>query len=101
MRVSRDLLLIYAAGFVRSLGVGLLGVVLGVYLFRSGLTSTRIGLVLASGLAGATLATALLARFADRLGRRRTLIALAVLACIGGIGLAMLPAFGPLLALVF
>ena len=31
MRLSRGLLLIYAAGFLRSLGVGLLGVVLAVY----------------------------------------------------------------------
>src|SRR5208282_2488240 len=31
MPLSRPLLLIYVAGFLRSLGVGLLGVILGVY----------------------------------------------------------------------
>ena len=48
----RDLVLINAAGFLRSLGVGLMGVVLGIYLFRVGLSSFMIGLVIATGLAG-------------------------------------------------
>jgi hypothetical protein len=47
-----DLGLINAAGFLRSFGVGLMGVVLGIYLFRSGLSSTAIGLIIAIGLAG-------------------------------------------------
>jgi hypothetical protein len=50
---TRDLALINVAGFLRSFGVGLMGVVLGIYLFRTGLTSLAIGLVLAVGLAGA------------------------------------------------
>jgi hypothetical protein len=35
----RDLTLINAAGFLRSLGVGLMGVVVGIYLFRVGLAT--------------------------------------------------------------
>lgn len=101
MRVSRDLLLIYLAGFVRSLGIGLLGVVLGVYLFRIGLNSTRIGFVLAAGLAGGTVATAFLAFRGDRLGRRRSLFYLALLAGAGGLGLAAIRTFAPLLPLAF
>ncbi len=101
MRVSRDLLLIYVAGFVRSVGVGLLGVVLGVYLFRIGLSSTRIGLVLAAGLAGGTVATAFLAFRGDRLGRRHSLFYLALLAAAGGLGLAAVRSFAPLLLLAF
>jgi MFS family permease len=101
MRLSRELLLIYAAAFVRSLGVGLLGVVLGVYLFRGGMDSTHIGFVLAAGLAGGTLATAVVGLRGDRMGRRRTLAALAVLSCAGGAALAVGPSFGPLLALAF
>lgn len=57
MRFSRELLLIYVAALVRAFGIGLLGVVLAVYLFRIGLSTTRIGLVLAAGLAGLTFAT--------------------------------------------
>ncbi|MFB3916497.1 MAG: MFS transporter [Terriglobales bacterium] len=101
MRLRRELLLIYMAAFLRSLGVGLLGVVLGVYLFRIGLDSTQIGLVLAAGLAGGTLATLAVTLHADRLGRRRILLALALVSCLGGLALASAPSLGPLLALAF
>jgi MFS family permease len=101
MQWPRELLVVYVAGFLRSLGVGLLGVVLGVYLFRVGLSSVQLGLVLAAGLAGGTAATAIVAFHGDRLGRRRTLLALAVLSAAGGVALATVPHFGPLLALSF
>ncbi len=101
MRLSRELLLIYAAAFLRAIGIGLLGVVLGVYLFRIGLNSTRIGFVLAAGLAGVTLSTATIGFYGDRLGRRRCMVLLAILGCGGGIGLALVASFGPLLALAF
>jgi MFS family permease len=101
MRLSRELLLIYVAAFLRSFGVGLLGVILGVYLFRIGLDSTRIGLVIAAGLAGGTLATAVVGLYSDFLGRRRTLLWLALLATAGGLGLALAPSFGALLGLAF
>ena len=54
----RDLILINTAGFLRSLGVGLLGVVLGIYLFRAGLSSFMIGMVIGAGWAGARSMTA-------------------------------------------
>jgi MFS family permease len=101
MRLSRELLLIYGAAFLRAFGVGLLGVILGVYLFRIGLDSTRIGLVIAAGLAGGTLATAVVGFYGDFLGRRRTLFSLALLATAGGLGLALAPSFGALLGLAF
>jgi MFS family permease len=99
--LSRELLLIYLAAFVRSFGIGLLGVVLGVYLFRAGFDSTYIGFVLAAGLAGGTAATALVGMHGDRLGRRRTLCWLPILACIGCVGLAIARSFALLLALAF
>ena len=58
MRLSRSLLVIYVAGFLRSLGVGLLGVVLALYLARVGVRATGIGLVIGAGLLGACVATA-------------------------------------------
>ena len=54
---TRDRALIFAAGSLRSFGVGLMGVVLGIYLFRTGLSSFEIGSIIAAGLAGAALAT--------------------------------------------
>ncbi len=94
MRLSRELLLIYVAAFVRAWGIGLLGVVLGVYLFRVGLNTTQIGLVLAAGLAGMTLSTAVAGFHGDRIGRRRSLALLAIFACLGGVGLAIAHSFG-------
>jgi len=96
---TRDLALINAAGFLRSFGVGLMGVVLGVYLFRTGLTSLAIGLVIAVGLAGAALATFLVSLVADRVGRRSFLIILSLLNGVAGIALAVSPSL-PVLAIL-
>ncbi len=97
----RDLVLINAAGFLRSLGVGLMGVVLGIYLFRVGLSSFTIGLIIAAGLAGSALATIIVSFAADRVGRRLSLLALSLLTGIGGLALALSPALNVLLAMVF
>ena len=97
----RDLLLIDAAGFLRSLGVGLTGVVLGIYLFRIGLSSVAIGFVIAAGLAGSALATVVVSFAADRLGRRRSLLVLSFLSAIGGLALAVAPTLPLLLMMAF
>src|SRR6516225_3817999 len=81
--LSRDLALIGAAAWLRSFGIGFLGVVLGVFLYREGFSSTAIGLVIAAGLAGAAVATMLVTLKADRFGRRRTLFILALLTAVG------------------
>lgn len=94
---KRDLTLINAAGFLRSLSVGLMGVVLGIYLFRSGLSSTAIGLIIAIGLAGSALATVLMTIAADRMGRRWFLVVLSLLSAVGGVALVLSPSL-PLLA---
>ena len=88
----RDLALINTAGFLRSFGTGLMGVVLGIYLFRSGLSSTAIGLIIAMGLAGAASATVLMTIAADRFGRKWFLsFLLSVLSAVGGIALVLSP----------
>jgi len=98
---TRDLALINAAGFLRSFGVGLMGVVLGIYLFRTGLTSFEIGLVIAVGLAGAALATVLVSMVADRVGRRSFLLILSLLSGVAGIALAVSPSLPALAVLAF
>ena len=52
MRNNRDRFLIYGAALLRSLGIGVLGVLLGIVLFRAGASSLQIGLVIATGIAG-------------------------------------------------
>jgi len=84
---SRNLILICVAAWLRSFGIGLLGVVLGVFLSREGFSSTAIGIVIASGLAGAAAATAVVTLKADRLGRRRTLFVLSCLTAAGALPL--------------
>src|SRR5260370_7503150 len=84
MRSSlRDMALICVAAWLRSFEIGFLGVVLGVFLYRQGFSSTAIGLVVAAGLAGAATATALVTFKADRVGRRKTLFLLSLLTAVG------------------
>jgi len=97
----RDLALINAAGFLRSFGVGLMGVVLGIYLFRIGFSSLAIGFVIAAGLAGAALATIIVSFAADRVGRRRFLVVLSLLSAVGGLALAVSPSLPVLLSMAF
>jgi MFS family permease len=83
----RNLAIIYVAAWMRSFGIGLLGVVLGVFLYREGYSSTAIGLVIAAGLAGAATGTVFITFKADRLGRRRTLFVLSLLTAAGSLPL--------------
>src|SRR5947208_4428453 len=99
--LSRDLLLINAAAFLRSFTFGLTGVVLGIYLFRTGLSSFNIGMVVAAGLVGSALATIGVTAKADRAGRRRTLVVLSLLGAIGALALALTPAVPVLLVMAF
>jgi MFS family permease len=79
----RNLSIIYVAAWFRSFGIGLLGVVLGVFLFRQGFSSTAIGLVIAAGIAGSAAGTVFITFRADGLGRRRTLFLLSLLSAVG------------------
>lgn len=101
MRLSRSMVAIYVASFMRSLGVGLLGVVLAVYLSRVGVSATGIGLVIGAGLLGACVATAVVAWGSLRIGYRASLVTLSLLTALGGWALAVLPSFPILLFLAF
>jgi MFS family permease len=98
---SKDLLIINTAAFLRSFTFGLTGVVLGIYLFRAGLSSFNIGMVIAAGLVGSALATIGVTAKGDRAGRRRTLVALSLLGVIGALALALTPAVPLLLLMAF
>lgn len=98
---KRDLGLINTAGFLRSFGVGLMGVVLGIYLYRIGLSSLFIGFVIAAGLTGSALATILMSLAADRIGRKHLLVGLSLIGAVGGIALATAPGLPVLAILAF
>jgi MFS family permease len=97
----RDQVVINTAGFLRSLGVGLMGVVLGIYLSRIGFSAFRIGAVVAIGLAGSAVATTVVGFAADRIGRKRFLLMLSVLTALGGVALYTSPKLPLLLAMAF
>ncbi len=98
---SRNLVLICASAWLRSFGIGLLGVVLGVFLYRAGFSASSIGLVIAAGLAGAATGTVLVTLRADRLGRRPTLCLLGALTAMGAIPLIFHSGLAVLLPLSF
>ena len=70
-RPSADASRIIAAQAARAVAYGLGAVVIGRSLAQRGLSAVEVGGVLASFLAGAALVSVLIARYGDRLGRRR------------------------------
>jgi MFS family permease len=89
---------LYLSTFLRAVATGMLGVLLGLYLARLHFDGAAIGLVLSAGLAGATAAVLLATLAGDRLGRRRTLLGLALLAAAGGLGAVLFDSLGAVLA---
>ena len=101
VRIERDALLIYAAGFVRSATVSLVGVTLAIHLAEVGFSTTQIGLLIGVGLAGSSLATLIVSLHCDAWGRRRVLIGLALLSAIGYLALAAGTSVAALVPLAF
>jgi MFS family permease len=81
--IIQDRTWLYVAVLARSLATGMIGVLLGMYLAALELTPSAIGIVVGAGLAGATVATAIVTFRADLLGRRRVLIGVTVLTVLG------------------
>ena len=81
-----DRRILYVAAFLRALATGMLGVLIGIYLATLGLPAGRIGVIVGLGLAGGAAATAAAMFLGDRVGRKRFLIALALLGILGTIG---------------
>jgi MFS family permease len=98
---NRDRRLILGAALFRSIGVGMAGVLLGVYLPTAGLSGTRLGVVVAAGIAGNIVALVPLTLVGDRPGRRRILVALALVAAAGGVAFAATTSFTSLVVFGF
>lgn len=98
---SRDSVLICAAAFLRSLTIGLSGVLLAVYLSTAGWDAARIGVLITAGLAGAAVGTLGVSFWADRVGRRRSLAVLSLLSALGAVALATTTVFLVLLVGAF
>ncbi|HEV2235488.1 MAG TPA: MFS transporter, partial [Ktedonobacterales bacterium] len=92
---------IVAARGVRAFGYGALAVTLGVALLARGLALVQIGALITVSLAGDFCGTYLIALEADRWGRRRTLMALALVMALTGALFATVGAYPVLLAAAF
>jgi MFS family permease len=84
-RPGRDIPLLFTTRIVRLFCYGFLSVVLALYLAQAGLDEKQIGLLFTLTLAGDAAISLLLTTSADRFGRRRTLIAGALLMIGAGV----------------
>jgi len=89
--MNRDRSLLYLAAFARSTGVGMSGVLVGLYAAELGLSATGVGAVISAGLLGVALGTLAVMLYGERLGRARLLIGLALLAGLGTLAFALAP----------
>jgi MFS family permease len=85
MSTTADRRLLLAGALLRAFATGLIGVLLGLYLAQRGFDAGEIGVVIGAGLAGAVAAALFVTWRGDRLGRRRALVMLALLASVGGV----------------
>jgi MFS family permease len=86
---------------LRTFGYGYLAVVLGLYLQQLGLSPFQIGIVLTAAVAGSALMNVFWSLLADRFGRRRTVVTMAILMIVGGLLFAFTDPLWPLVVGAF
>ncbi len=92
-----DIGLLFATRILRMFGYGFLAVVLVLYLVAIGLSGGEVGLLLGLTLLGDAAVSLWLTTHADRIGRRRVLVAGAVLMLVAGLVFVATPVFAVLL----
>lgn len=83
--ITHDTRVVLGAQAVRAFGYGLTSVLLGVTLDELDFSGLEAGLVLAAVVAGTAVASIMIARYGDRVGRRRAYIALYVVLAVTGV----------------
>ncbi|MFB9953019.1 MFS transporter [Rhizobium puerariae] len=83
-RLSTDAWRILIARILRSAAYGALATVLSIHLERIGLGAVEVGAVLTSALIGSLVANILWSLTADRFGRRRTVVVMALVMAVSG-----------------
>ncbi len=86
--MNPDIFLLFLARGTRLFAYGFLSVILALYLDAIGFSKGQIGLLLTLALAGDAIVSLYLTTSADRIGRRRMLIAGALLMAAGGVAFA-------------
>src|SRR2546422_10451946 len=93
--LDRDGRLLFATRVLRMFGYGFLAVVLVLYLAALGLDAGLIGAILTLTLLGDTVISLWLTTRADRIGRRRVLVAGSLLMVVAGVGFALAGSLPP------
>jgi predicted MFS family arabinose efflux permease len=96
--LDRDVILLFATRALRLFGYGFLSVVLVLYLTALGYSGGEVGLLLTLTLLGDAAISLWLTTHADRIGRRRVLIAGAGLMLVAGVAFVATPLYVVLLA---
>jgi len=94
--LNRSLVLLFAARVLRSITQAFLVVIVPIYLARLGFSAVQIGTLLMVTTAGGAALMLLVGLLADRWGRRRVLILLALLQALGAAGFVFSRSFGVL-----
>lgn len=92
-QTRRDIVLLFATCIVRLFAYGAVSLVLVSYLVAVGLSDQQAGLLLTMTLVGDTVLSLWITTIADRVGRKRMLVAGAALMVLGGIGFALTDQF--------
>jgi MFS family permease len=88
---------LFLTRMIRMFAYGALALILVLYLKEVGLNGTEVGLLLTMTLVGDTILSLWITTSADRIGRKRMLLAGAGLMVLGGLGFALTGSFLPLL----
>jgi MFS family permease len=94
-----DVRLVFGAQAARAYAYGLGAVLLGSTLDRHGFSSTEVGVVLAAVLTGTVIASVALARYGERIGRRRAYMILYAALAVTGVVFAFANSLLPLVAI--
>ncbi|HEX3048847.1 MAG TPA: MFS transporter [Bacillota bacterium] len=86
---QRNITLLFTTRIIRLFAYGFLSIVLALYLAKTGLTETQIGLLFTGTLIGDAIITLAITTVADRIGRRKMLILGALLMILAGIVFAL------------
>ena len=98
---ARQRHILYAAAFLRALGVGLMAVLIGLYASRLGMSAAQVGVILSCALWGAALAALLTLWLGPRTSQRAMLVALSVLPAAGCALMLMTDSFALICAAAF
>ena len=93
--------IIFSAKALRAFGDGMMSILIARYALELGLRGWQAGAIATAALVGTALATFLVGRYAERIGRRSVLIVGSLLGIGTGLGYAASVSFAPLLLIAF